>query len=356
MMCLSISFLHAQSEQHTGRILKNIRSAHQDEYKTLHVKKITSFDCAVDKGRPIIICRYDTTGNLIDSIGYPQRDMRLALQQLADNQQLDQSCYAGEDIIEFYYHYTYDEKGLRTQIAAHTTTQIKGTGSLSFANDTTAYTYDDQDRLIRTLTRNRNGIMIQDDIYSYDENGNLAFWKQFKSGSPRNFTNQYTYDEKNNLVEYYRTDGAGDFQAKEKCTYDDHGNMVAWENIAKSGLTLYKKTFAYDEYGDMTESLGYIEGDNFDSRLQKVYDNSGNLIGTTYSSGRVTGQGDFIFKDRRSEDLLYDNYHHLIERETYNRNGDKILSEFFSYDNNGNLIYKSISPGQCINIVYEYYN
>ena len=197
--------------------------------------------------------------------------------------------------------------------------------------------------------------MVQDDIFSYDENGNLAFWKQFKSGSPRNFTNQYTYDEKNNLLEYYRTDGAGDFQAKERCTYDDHGNMVAWENIAKSGLTIYKKTFTYNEYGDMTESLGYIEGDNFDSKLQKTFDNSGNVIETTFSSGRVTGQGDFIFKDRRKESFLYDAHNNLIEKDTYNVKGDKTTTEVFYYDDNDNLTRKSVSPGPCLNIVYEYY-
>jgi YD repeat-containing protein len=356
IVCLSISLLHAQSEQHTGRILKNIRSAHQEKYSALHVKTITGSDCDVDPGFPVFICRYDTAGNLTDSIGYPRRDIRSALQALADNKQLDASCYEGDNLIDFKFHFTYDEKGLRTQVAAHTTARIEGTGSLSFANDTTTYTYDDHDRLIRTLSRNRNGVMIQDDIYSYDESGNLAFWKQFKSGSPRNFTNQYTYDDKNNLIEYLRTDAAGDFQAKERCTYDANGNMLTWENVAKSGLTLYKKTFTYDEYGDMTESLGYIEGDNFDSKLQKVYDNAGNVTETTFSSGRITGQGNFIFKDRRKESFFYDGHNNVVEKDTYNIRGDKTLIEIFNFDDNDNLIRTSVNPGPCMNIVYDYYN
>jgi len=69
IVCLSISLLHAQSEQHTGRILKNIRSAHQEKYSALHVKTITGSDCDVDPGFPVFICRYDTAGNLTDSIG-----------------------------------------------------------------------------------------------------------------------------------------------------------------------------------------------------------------------------------------------------------------------------------------------
>ncbi len=356
LVCLSISFLHAQSEQHTGRILKNIRSAHQGKYNAMHLKTITGSDCDVDVGKPVFVCRYDTAGNLIDSIGYPRRDLMKDIQTLADNKQLSASCFEDGNIIEYKFHFTYDEKGLRTQVAAHTTTRTEITGALSFADDTTSYTYDDQDRLIRTLRKNRNGVMIQDDVFSYEDNGNLEFWKQFKSGSPRNFTNQYAYDSRNNLIEYYRTDAAGDFQAREKCTYDAQGNILTWENFAKSGSTIYKKTFTYDQYGDMTESLGYIDGDNFDSKLQKVYDNSGNLTETTFSSGRVTGQGDFIFKDRRKENFFYDAHNNLIEKDTYNIKGEKTVTEIFYYDDNDNLIRKSVNPGPCLNIVYEYYN
>jgi len=356
ILCLFLiaSSLHAQSEQHTGRILKNIRSANQAKFKTLNIKSVSAYDCDVDVEKTIFTCRYDTNGCLIDSIGYPQRDMKGLLKQQADAGQLDPSSYENGEIIEYKFHYVYNAKGLRTQIAMHMTERAETTTALNFSNDTTTYTYDSEDKLVRAVSKNRNGVMIQEDTYSYDTTGNLASWKQFKSGSPRNFTNQYTYDAQNNLVEYYRADVSGEFAAREKCTYDQNGNLLTWENIAKSGVTIYKKNFVYDNYGDMVESTGYIGGDNFDSKLEKSYDNTGKVIETVFSSGRITGRGNFVFKDRIKESFFYDTNNNLTQKDTYDIKGDKTLSEIYYYDNNGSLTRISLNPGPCTQLKYEY--
>ena len=347
--------IYAQSEQHTGRLLKNIRSANQENIKKCKIKTATAYDCDIDVARPVSLCRYDATGRLIDSIGYPYGEMRRIFNALSGTSSLDPSSYEGDDVIEFKYHYSYNDKDLRVQIVTHTTSRVENSNVLLFADDTTNYTYDENDRLTRALRTNRKGFMVQDDNYSYDANGNVLTWKQFLSGSPRNFTNTYTYDSQNNLVEYARVDGSGEFFAREKCTYDVNGNMTVWENFSKSGANIYQKNFKYDNRNNMIECLGYIEGIDFDSKLQKTYDDAGNVVETIFSSGRITGQGDFIFKDRRRETFGYDANNNLTQKNTYDRKGDVINSVSYRYDENNILTSISFSPGACTRFEYEYY-
>jgi uncharacterized protein RhaS with RHS repeats len=158
------------------------------------------------------------------------------------------------------------------------------------------------------------------------------------------------------LLEYSRNDGNGEFMAKEKCTYDLNGILKNWENISKFGLTIYRKDYSYDDAGNMTECLGYLNGEDFDSRLQKKYNDDGYVIESILSTGRINAKGDFRFRDVLDEVFRYDDNNNLLSVERTHRRSEENTADDYFYDDNGNIIQRTDAVGNCIKYAYERYD
>ena len=348
--------LLAQPEQHTGKLLRNIRSFNMEKIKQEKIKTATAYFCGEFGDKKILQCSYNDQGQLIDSIGYPDaRTLELFRQQLSREIPVDPAFYVDNEIAAYKYHFEYNSKGLRNKTQEYVARPSPKFDLLNYSIMNSVYSYDSADRLIRVDFTSPTGVKVQEDTYTYDKGGNVIEWKQFKSGSPRNFTARYTYDDRNNLIEYYRTNANGEFAIKERSTFDVNGNLKRWEDISKSGLTLYRKDFTYDTYGNMVECLGFIESEDFDSKLQKTYDTYGNLIQSIASRGRITGAGDFQFRDVFTETFSYNENNMLIRVVRAHKRMGELKIEEYQYDDNGNIMSRSDSEGGCVSWGYTFF-
>jgi antitoxin component YwqK of YwqJK toxin-antitoxin module len=353
LFCLTtLSF--AQHEQHTGRLLSKITSFDQERISRLKIQALFGSVCGTNGQTPVLECRYDLKGRLVDSIGYATGWIRELFNRQANiGLPFDSTSYVGTELISFRYQFTYNDKDLRTQVIAHTTSESRLSHLPVILNVSYQYTYDAADRVISMIGKSFTGITVQEDTYTYDAAGNIIQWKQFKSGSPRNFTCYYTFDAYNHLTEYKRLDGNGEFSKLEKCTYDINGRIQTWADYSKLGLCLYKKEFQYDGYGNLTLAMGYIDGTDFDSQTKFTYDADGKLIETTTFDGPYGEEGAPDHQSSYYERDQYDAAGNLVRQEQNRR--VKKEDDLTVYDESGNIVRRDNPAGGCVVFEYSYY-
>lgn len=222
--------------------------------------------------------------------------------------------------------------------------------------------YDDDGRLISSTDANGSIITYSYDIANrfetiVDELGNQTVYGYDKNGNIVSVTDcdgnviSFEYDDKGNKLK--ETDKQGNSVTY---TYDDNGNITSiTDALGNSRKMKYSSTnqltellsgsdsllkYTYDKYdyvSTVTDELGNVEKFDYDNRgaltklsdsigtIQTInYDDKGNIISSSRTSGAV-------------ESYSYDeNGICLSKTITYSDGTTK--TEFYSYDNNGNLI------------------
>ncbi len=250
--------------------------------------------------------------------------------------------------------FAYDERGNLIQKAVST----------EYEKTVYDYTYDEQNRLTKEICTFSNG-HVNIFYYAYDTNGQLINETcEFYDGSVKitdyqydsfgkltqervkyssdTYTNEtrydYIYDASGNLIKQVQTtqDGA---QITFDFVYDTNGNLLRRvHNLYNGAQAIYE--CAYDANGNLIQEV-YIETNGEKYVYDAVYDADGNMI-----EGGYTAQG--------------------ADREVYRRayyKGDKLVKDVYTdsvsnytYDEQGNIIKKSLSKsqGEDLSIEYEY--
>lgn len=88
----------------------------------------------------------------------------------------------------------------------------------------TAYQYDDQGNLIKTVTKNPEGKVIESYSVKFDEHGNIIE-KTFRDFHPRSY--RYRYDEHNRCVEEEMYNAFGQIASKKVYEYNETGDLLS---------------------------------------------------------------------------------------------------------------------------------
>jgi YD repeat-containing protein len=232
------------------------------------------------------------------------------------------------------------------------------------------------------ITKNSNGLNTSI-ISFYDDYGNLVklIGKNKDGKEDIILTNDYTYDKDGNIIKVILEDFEG-FISVVKYQYDKYGNKIK-ETIKENNHNFTIKE--YDSKGNIIKIIidgshyqdyPYIENYEYDKNgnlLKKTtsnetyeiyeYDKNGNII--KQETKKIDGSISIIVYDKNGNILeektqdkynvydtittyIYDNDGYLIEKRFRNWN-NKVSSDTYEYDENGNLLKKTIS-----NETFEY--
>ena len=141
------------------------------------------------------------------------------------------------------------------------------------AADTAEYTYDDQGRVLKKVTRSL------EKTYAYDAAGNVIY-ESTVTTLGRRMETYYTYDQTGNLLERRKTDSLAKGEEVLRCTYDDRGNCLTY--CLTMGEWLYLTEYTYDEEGRELSKREYHERKENDPQVLKrewlsTYDKEGRL-------------------------------------------------------------------------------
>ncbi len=287
--------------------------------------------------------------------------------------------------------YTYDSRGnVLTQVYTY-----NGNNGISFAPETTTFTYDGQDRLLKKTVKSNDPEYPADHetTYAYDKRGNLIKETHTDHLDPSSdYTVVYSHDSRGNVLlrDESHADGAGNTVTY---TYDAAGRLLTEQGKDKleTGGSDYSYKYTYDALGNLltSETVRVYAGVTERSRYAYTYDAAGNVLSEAYShtdgDGNTLNSSTLYSYDHRGNKVTetyvhpdgsqvqythtYDAYNHIVSstngqpdsvvRYTYTyTNGGDILSktavyadgytetETFTYDAHGNLLTKQTAEGK----------
>lgn len=143
------------------------------------------------------------------------------------------------------YEYRYNERGDVAYYHEY--------AAASGREEVTLYEYDDEGRLLKTETTDREGETVYIETNTYDQAGNCLTHEEvdLDVNSWRKVVN--TYDQQNHLLRV-KDDYNGGW-ATTTYTYDQQGNKVKEEQESSTGT--YTKKFEYDQWGNVIDYFQY---------------------------------------------------------------------------------------------------
>ena len=227
----------------------------------------------------------------------------------------------------------------------------------------TEMTYDNINRL-KTLVNLKNGQVISQYAYTYDNNGNIVSVTENQTE-----TTTYTYDALNRLTGITRPDGESI-----QYIYDSRGNRKQTSGVTLNEQEFIPADFVYNDWDELsaftntaTSETYTYEYDAEGLRTKKIsptgtiryhYDNNGRVIAESDASDQVIAQNIWGHKLlARKVDTSY--YYYL-----YNGHGDvvQILDEAgnivnsYAYDEWGNIRSKMETIANPIRYAGEYFD
>ena len=230
----------------------------------------------------------------------------------------------------------YDENG---RIVLYSNYNTAGNGSKK------EYAYDSKGNYTSKKEyswRYDNWLLIQQNDYSFDDNGNCVYSMSQRYNLNTGKMNgeqleERMYDEQNRIISYSlmkwdnsKSEWAG--SQKYDLVYDDKGNIVentvyVWKNEIGVWQLNNKSCKSYDSEGRLVSDANYIWKDGFwvgsGYKKEKCYDDNGNLIlNANYSWSNMDSC--WVFSDSKSEQ--YDSEGRLIYSEEKNIGGMEVIT------------------------------
>ena len=237
--------------------------------------------------------------------------------------------------------YTYDETGkmlTRDSIDSHS------------ATDHTEYTYDPAGRLVTELFTNSENYSAKVDYiyredgkiaekiavydktqeitaYTYDENGRLLKEEHtVRTGEKvqQNTVMEYTYDASGNKLTQTET-RMGELSRKEEWTYNEAGKVLTYKEFDGQGNPGEEMKYIYDNQGRLEEETLYLGGTAEDSAVY-VYDEAGRVIkrasGVPYEKF-ITVNKIILY--------TYDEFGNLLTEVTTKKDGTELSRREYTY-------------------------
>ena len=322
----------------------------------------------------VIIGEYEYAENVLVKSGYNNivRDDENRISEIrADNGYLTQYEYSDNTVTVT----TSDEKSV------YFSYNFRGnilTSTDEYGNET-VYTYDNENRLIKTvcgntttnrLYYNNNGELVEKSnetgtiLYYYNEDGNLVrIYDSFYSSQDEATSTYYVYDEFDNIIIQAKLDNLSNTDYPEEYSPDynyeyvnqyEYSNGLLVKTTDDNGNTTVN---TYDEYGNNIKTTSTIiqDDETIISISQSTYDILNRLTFSKSDNSEISylydaaGRTLLTNADGSYQRTVYDNYGRVIQEITnsdYNPELDNLPNAYtdtsvgcrYIYDNDGNLV------------------
>lgn len=142
----------------------------------------------------------------------------------------------------------------------------------------TDYEYDAKGNPTVITYYNSDGI-LQEEIYTYDANGNVTYSESYDGLSGTNFHTTTTYDQKGNtLVSEGINALDGEFKDTYTYEYDANGNAVYGKGDVTNPWSFNEFRQRFDDRGNMIEFVGKCDKTSNLTHRELAYDSNNNCI------------------------------------------------------------------------------
>ena len=165
----------------------------------------------------------------------------------------------------------------------------------------TAYTYDENGRLLKEEHTVRTGEKVQQNTvmeYTYDASGNKLTQTETRMGSLSR-KEEWTYNEAGKVLTYKEFDGQGNPGEEMKYIYDNQGRLEE-ETLYLGGTAEDSAVYVYDEAGRVIKRASGVPYEKFitvNKIILYTYDEFGNLLTevTTKKDGTELSRREYTY-------------------------------------------------------------
>lgn len=222
-------------------------------------------------------------------------------------------------------YHVFNKNGFNTEVYNYDTSN-----SENVFDTKNIFEYNNENRLKMKCSSLDGGLFLEE-IYRYDDRGNLMEMIENNSLGKILRTIKYSYNEKGNEIEKNISKPDGSLLFKHVYKYDDKGNRIEWRYYDSDLKLIYKWKYKYNDKGY------FIYG-------KRIYYNGKSDLKSTYkrnSEGVMVvwkqyGNGTLINNEKYKDD----DRGNLIEQKILDRFGfvKKIITYKYEYDKNNNWI------------------
>lgn len=257
-----------------------------------------------DDCTPTYICHFDGKGNIVDEAYETQCEGVWHINQT--------------DLVE-----DRDEQGRLKQL----TYQIPGGEVIELE----LYTYDDKGNLVEFVRQNAHCEKEYEEHNTYDSRGNMIENKWSNDNKPK--VTRYTYDDQNRIVGKTNIDANGVVLSRTEIEYDEQGRVLNTKDYFDDVLTL-EQTYAYSIDSSYTRtSVSYIDGWEKEIAMFNQYDY---MLGASYY---IKGQ-DTAFKEAK----FYYNEGATLDSAVVSMNGKHSTETYTFRDKHNNIVRTAVGP------------
>ena len=215
----------------------------------------------------------------------------------------------------------YMKEDIRTFFGAQTTRYVYeynddwSTGSIT--------TYENGEMLgTITYEHTESGYITQDGddvtevIYTKDDAGNVTHTENYLNGQLSSATD-CTFDEKGNMLTYHTHVVEPDLYLKQETEYDSNGNKI--KLTVDNGYMVTVTEYTYDSQGRLVKE----SSPSSNSRTEYTYSDGGKQ-----ETALIYGENGELTNKRVS---TYDDYGNMLLQETYDAEGNVMLTTALSY-------------------------
>lgn len=199
------------------------------------------------------------------------------------------------------------------------------------------------DNLIAGMSSVSNEGLASDNVFCYDEHGDMVHIESTKDGDT--ITYDYVFTSDGNFATSVYTDSTG-AHMYHLFTYDENGNLATQLCLDTEGY-FYQNYYSYNENGLLAnEEYIYPEGTTFSLFISYEYDENGNVVKEIC---------DYEDGNQESIEYTYADNQNIVKRIYNQYDGSRTIWEY-SYDINGNIasITRTDADGTVQSLVFHY--
>lgn len=363
IIALSIIFTIACADAVSKNNSDN-KSAEAEKWiiKSVKTYNVVKKEGTLEKGNLTSSIKYDSTGHCIETFRYDNKGVlyfKLETKHLSDGGSIEETSTPSDDdgvrkISVF------DKDGRLTEVCEYKDSEEwrKETFQYDALGNVTSHTsydfghlvenvsskYNQQGKLLESVTKVANGNMVEKTTFQYDSLGNEISMVKYEYGElVKKTISKYNYQGK--LLEHVEYGANGKLAQKWQYVYDQKGRTLLELLTDSIGDIIQKEERAFDAYDrKLMESVTVVMPDEPLSRkVEYTYDDNGNMLTCCrYKNDTLSVKffSKYNKKNKCVESLSYDGGNTLMGRTSYAYDKHGRTTKCSHFNGNGRLIQK----------------
>lgn len=241
-----------------------------------------------------VLYKYDAGGNLIIKWEYYGRTLKV---------HVETGYYNGTMTYETVFSESGDTLSHKTLDGAGTDNEYDADGNLIKSAEAgigyDIFSYNEEGQLAEQKGYDENGALLYTITNEYDENGNITKGSEEYADGSESMKASYKYDKNGFLLEIVTDYGDG-YLEKDLYVRDEAGRELEYRYVASENgkeTEIQKVTKEYDSYGNVVSEIYYSMGKKGgETKYVYTYDNSGNILKKeSYINGELLNVEDFSY-------------------------------------------------------------